>query len=77
MGTILIKIPDEIQLEYELDSKEETEKLLRKLGEINFSPKIRKPDSLLGLFSDDADMLDRITEDALESREKHPLRVDP
>ncbi len=77
MGTILIKIPKEIELEYELNNSEETEKLFRKLGEINFSPKTRKPDPLLGLFSDDAEMLDRITEEALESREKHPLRIRP
>ncbi|WP_069472568.1 hypothetical protein [Candidatus Marithrix sp. Canyon 246] len=33
-----------------------------------------KKDQLLGLFSDDAELIDKITAEAMQARENHPLR---
>jgi hypothetical protein len=33
-----------------------------------------KKDNLLGLFADDADLIDQITTEAMQARENHPLR---
>jgi len=75
MGKIIIKIPYEIDQEYELNNLEAVEKLLET---IKHAQKKRasstKVDSVLGLFADEPDLIDEVTEMALQSREIHPLR---
>jgi len=75
MGIITIKVPKDIKVEYELDSMEETENLIKRLQEIPIKPRTTKPDHLMGLFSDDVELMDQITESAMKAREKDPLRV--
>ena len=75
MGTITIKVPKDIKVEYELESVEETENLIQRLKEIRIKPLAAKPDHLMGLFSDDVELMDHITESAMKAREKDPLRI--
>lgn len=75
MGTITIKIPEDFELEYEISSKEETEKLLDKIKEIETHARRLKPDKLTGLFSEEPELIDQITASAMKSRETDPLRA--
>ena len=53
MGTITIKIPQDIFREYELDNVAVTELLLSRLQALQPEPKLFAPDSLAGLFGTD------------------------
>lgn len=74
MGTILINTPQDIKVEYVLDDQE-TEKLIRNLHEIKGTPLSSKSDNLMGLFADDVELIDQITESAMKARGKDNLRV--
>ncbi len=75
MGTITIRIPENVELEYIIGSTEETEKLLAKLKEIEAKSRRPVSDSLTGLFSEDAELMDQIAESAMKGRERDPLRA--
>ncbi len=75
MGTITIKVPKDINIEYKVDSVEATENLLEKLNEMKMKSESVKLDKLLGLFSDEAELLDHVTESVMKARENDPLRV--
>ena len=75
MGTITIKVPKDINVEYKVDSVEATENLLEKLNEMKMKSESVELDKLLGLFADEAVLLDRVTESAMKVRENDPLRV--
>jgi hypothetical protein len=64
-------------MKHKTEKRENSDGSLGVLQKIGFPQKSRKANPLLGLFSDDVDMLEQITEEALESREKHPLRARP
>jgi hypothetical protein len=51
------------------------EQLLLELLEQAISPPPISHDSVLGLFSDEPDLMDQVTDDALRSREKWPMRL--
>ena len=74
MGTITIKVPQDIQLEYEIDTIDVIEGLLEQLTRKKQQVESGGRDLLLGLFADDADVLDAITESAMQARERDPLR---
>jgi hypothetical protein len=75
MGTITIKVPKDINLEYKVDSVEATENLLENLNEMKMKSESVKLDKLLGLFADEAELIDNVIESAMKSRENDPLRV--
>jgi len=75
MGTITIKVPKDINLEYKIDSVEATENLLENLNEMKMKSESVKLDKLLGLFADEAELIDNVIESAMKSRENDPLRV--
>ena len=75
MGTITIKVPKDINIEYKVDSVEATENLLEKLNEMKMKSDSVEFDKLLGLFADEAELLDNVTESAMKARENDPLRV--
>ncbi len=75
MGTITIKIPQDIFREYELDNVAVTELLLSRLQALQPEAMLFAPDSLSGLFADEAELLEAVTEAAMQARERDPLRV--
>jgi len=75
MGTITIKVPKNINLEYKVDSVEATENLLENLNEMKMKSESVKLDKLLGLFADEAELIDNVIETAMKSRENDSLRV--
>jgi len=74
MGTITLKVPQDIHLEYQIDSSKMMEQLLEWLKPLQKTKQYVENDKLLGLFADDADLIDQITESAMQARENHPLR---
>jgi len=74
MGTIMLKVPEDIHLEYEFDSVKMMAPLLDWLKQSQKTKQTSENDSLLGLFADDAELIDQITESAMQARENHPLR---
>ena len=75
MGTITIKVPKDINIEYKVESVEATENLLEKLNGMKMKSESVELDKLLGLFADIAELLDHVTESAMKARENDPLRV--
>jgi hypothetical protein len=75
MGTITIKVPQDIHVEYQIDRFDLTEDIIEKLKEIKLEPSTTAPDRLLGLFAEEAELLDQITESAMQGRENNSLRV--
>ena len=75
MGTITIKVPQDIHVEYQIDRSDLTDNIIEQLKEIKLKPTTTKPDRLLGLFAEDAELLDQITESAMQGRENDSLRV--
>jgi len=75
MGTITIKVPQDIHAEYELVSLENIGKFLRKMEKITTETLKAKPDRISGLFADEAELIDQITESAMMSRETEPFRA--
>ena len=75
MGTITIKVPKDIEAEYELDSMEQVEKLIQNLNGLRVASLPLKSDSLMGLFAEEAELMDQLIESAMKSREQDPLRI--
>jgi uncharacterized protein involved in tellurium resistance len=75
MGTITIKVPKDIDIEYKFDSVEATENLLEKLNEIKMKSESVKLDKLLGLFANEVELIDNVIESAMKARENDPIRV--
>ncbi len=69
MGTITIKVPQNIQVEYEIDNVSVVNQLLEQLATEPPARRQVKPDRLLGLFAEDAELLDEITTDLMQTRE--------
>ena len=75
MGTITLTVPKDIHLEYQIDNLKFMEQLLNLLQKFEpTKPPIQKNDPLLGLFTNDAELIDQITESAMQARETTPLR---
>ncbi len=75
MGNIIIKVPENIHKEYETDNLEIIRNLLKYLSNIELKSKTAENDILSGLFSDESDMIDEITESAMQNRQ-NPLRYE-
>ena len=75
MGTITIKIPKDINIEYKVESIEATENILEKLNEMKMKPEPVELDKLLGLFADEPELVDHVTESVMQARENDPLRI--
>jgi len=75
MGIITIKVPKDINIEYKVESVEATENLLEKLNGMKMKSESVELDKLLGLFADESELLDNVTELAMKARENDPLRV--
>ena len=75
MGIITIKVPKDINIEYKVESVEATENLLEKLNGMKMRSESVELDKLLGLFADEAELLDHVTESVMTARENDPLRV--
>jgi len=75
MGTITIKVPQKIHIEYRVSNMELTESIIEKLKNMRLTPSEKKANSILGLFANDAELVDRATELAMQSRENNPLRA--
>ncbi len=75
MGTIVINIPQDIHEKYDIKSIVTSEELLERLRQIK--PKIGENtnNTLLGLFESESELIDYITETAMQSREKDSLRL--
>lgn len=79
MGNIMIRVPQHIQVEYTLDSALLTQRVLELLNTVilqhNASSQPVNTDHLLGLFAEEADVLDQVVESAMQTRETAALRV--
>jgi len=69
MGTITLKVPQDIHVEYQIDSSKMMAQLLDWLKQLK--PQPVKNERLLGLFADDADLIVQMTESAMQACEKH------
>jgi hypothetical protein len=72
MGTITIRILQDIEVEYQLEDLKAVEQVLEKLKQLQ--PDVIE-DELTGLFADELELLDDITKSAMQAREKYPLRL--
>lgn len=81
MGNITIRIPQQVHIEYTLKNARLTGRILDLLNALflrgdNSVKKNTQNDQLLGLFSDQADLFDQVTESALQERETSMLRAE-
>lgn len=78
MGNITIHIPQPIHIAYTIHNRLMTKELLDLLNTmiLRNEPENGKPNCLLGLFTDQADLLDQMTERVMQARETAQLRVD-
>jgi hypothetical protein len=79
MGDIMIHVPQRIHIEYTLEYDNLTRHLLDILNTLILQRvPTRQADpgnELLGLFADQPDLLDHVTEQAMQARETDALRV--
>ena len=79
MGDIMIHVPQHIQIEYTLDSAQLTQRVLDLLNMVilrqDTSSQSMNTDHLLGLFAEQADVVDQVVESAMQARETATLRV--
>ncbi len=78
MGDITIHVPQRITIEYTLDNEGITRHLLDMLNALmlrSIPTHEEDEDRLLGAFADQPELLDQITEDAMQARETDALRV--
>ena len=78
MGDIRIRVPQHIHIEYTLGNGILTKQLLDLLNTLILQsiPEKGEQDHLLGLFADQAEILDQITESIMVARETSSLRVE-
>ncbi len=81
MGNITIRIPQQVHIEYTLKNARLTGRILDLLNALflrddNPDKKNTQNDQLLGLFTDQADLFDQVTESALQERETSMLRAE-
>ena len=74
MGTIIIKVPQEIQVECEINDAKSASILLETVKNMEKIPEATDYDTLTGLFADEVELIDQITEWAMQAREKDSLR---
>jgi len=70
MGTIIIKVPQDIQVECEINDAESVSILLETLRNMEKTLEASAHDTLTGLFADEVELIDQITEEAMQAREK-------
>ena len=77
MGIITIHIPQRIHIEYTIHNRLMTKEVLDLLNTkmLRNEPGTGNPNRLLGLLSDQADLLDQMIEHAMQDRETAQLRV--
>ncbi len=75
MGTITIQIPQDVKDKYVISNPEIAESLVEEIKTMQKKEMPDTKDILKGLFSNDIDLIDQITEAAMEDREHHGLRV--
>jgi hypothetical protein len=77
MGDIRIHVPQQIHIEYTIRNGLLTKHLLDLLNTLMLQskPGTGEHDDLLGLFTDQAKLLDQITESIMQTRETSSLRV--
>jgi len=74
MGTLVIRIPEDINEEYEVANSKIVKKLISFLKLKAVKPKTVQKDKLAGLFENDAELMDQVVEWAMQTRERDPLR---
>ena len=74
MGTIVLKVPQDINVKYEIDNLKIIEPLFNLLKHFEPASQSMKNNNLLRLFADDAEVIDYVTESAMQARENNPLR---
>jgi hypothetical protein len=77
MGDIRIHVPQQIHIEYTIRNGLLTKHLLDLLNTLMLQgkPGTGEHDDLLGLFTDQAELLDQITGSIMQTRETSSLRV--
>ena len=73
MGKVLITVPQKINFEYQISNIDVAQKLIQFID--RFTQQKDSENRILGLFEDDPELMDEITEMAMQNRENHPLRI--
>ena len=73
MGKVLLTVPQRINFEYQITSIDVAKEILALIESI--TQRKATKNRLLGLFEDKPEIMDEITETAMQSRENQILRV--